>query len=275
MNPIRPTLFSYNTVERLLRGDFFHTVDWATVSGEVSGFPADWAVVGIGTTNWFKRNGEIIVEGDVQKTGVYWSDPEGGVPMHVIEINHEQPDRSRHKLITPSVNDQTQTPAFPFLAIAVCDPATRQSWQAPATDDLHAWIVAKIEELNIGLAAIRVNGLFSVVDYATAFYLPLEGLDLSGGYNAKDNLKFASLNSGSWSLGGIYAVNPTIQRVISVEGHPLHLHGYETASRCGGHIIKIRTSESVTVDFWPIKDLVMEIKNLDVAWQPIRNLALE
>ncbi len=86
-------------------------------------------------------------------------------------------------------------------------------------------------------------------------------------------MKLAECGPGEWSAGGIYAANPTIQNMISIAGHPLHLHGFETQSQHGGHIVRMKTS-GVKVYLWPIKDLMMEIKNLDQAWQPIRNLSL-
>ncbi|MDX2226125.1 MAG: acetolactate decarboxylase [Verrucomicrobiae bacterium] len=272
LDPTRSTLLSYNTVERLLRGDFFHTVQWESVSREIAQFPADWPVVGIGTTNWFKRNGEIIIQGTVAKPEVYWSDPEGLAPMHVIDLTTQRPTGPGPALLTPSLEDRIEIPAFPFLGVAVCDPSTARTWECPATENVHHWISAQMAEANLGLAAVRVSGDFSHVRYASAFYLPLEGLKLTEGYNAANNLKLAAHDGGHWSVGGIYAVNPTIQEITSIVGHPLHLHGYETRERLGGHIVNLQTP-GVTVTVWPVRDLVMEVRNLDVAWQPIRNLS--
>jgi hypothetical protein len=109
------------------------------------------------------------------------------------------------------------------------------------------------------------------VHFSAAFYLPLEGLNLEGGYAASHNMKLAEYSDRRWSVGGIYAANPTLQRIISVEGLPLHLHGVETRSRHGGHIIKVRT-DGLKVQAWPLKDLVMRIRNLDQTWLPVRNV---
>jgi|GEM_PF-420361 len=273
MTSLRASLFSYNTVERLLLGDFFHTVQWKSVANEISVYPKDWPLIGIGTTNWFKRNGEIIIQGTVGEPKVYWSDPEGVSPMHIIDITRQRPSESGPVLQTPSLGENGDIPTFPFLAAAVCDPSTVQTWETPETDHLHEWIQEKMIESNIGLAAVHVNGPFDFVSYATAFYLPLEGLKLTDGYNAKNNLKLAEYGPGQWSVGGIYAANPTVQNIISVATHPLHIHGFETGSNCGGHIVRMKTG-GVKISVWPLKDLVMEIKNLDVSWQPIRNLSL-
>ena len=57
------TLLAFNTVERLLKGDFFHTVTLGDVAGELGALPAHWPLVGLGTTNWRERHGELFVEG--------------------------------------------------------------------------------------------------------------------------------------------------------------------------------------------------------------------
>jgi alpha-acetolactate decarboxylase len=266
-------LFCYNTVERLLRGDFYHTVDWDSASAALTRFPGDWPLIGIGTTNWFKRNGETIVQGTVAQPQVFWSDPEGEKPMQVINLQEQNPSAAGPALRSPSADNSNTTAAFPFLAVAVAQPDTVLTWDCPTTENLHQWIQEKLAESNIGLAAVFIEGPCSHVRFASAFYLPLEGLKLSDGYNAKNNLKLSEHEQGYWSIGGIYAANPTLQNIISVEGLPLHLHGYEKQSRLGGHITQIKTS-GCSVKVWPIKDLVMELKNLDQAWKPMRNLAL-
>ncbi|NJK91143.1 MAG: DUF45 domain-containing protein [Blastochloris sp.] len=272
-NP-RPTLYSYNTVERLLRGDFYHTVDWQDVAAELTRFPKDWPLIGIGTTNWFKRNGETIVQGNVAHPRVFWSDPEGDTPMQIIDLEVQHPSPSGPELISPSLATPSTQAAYPFLAVAVCQPETLRHWECPATDNVHLWIQETLARENIGLAAVQIQGPCTHLRFASAFYLPLEGLKLVDGYNAKNNLKLASHEAGTWNIGGIYAANPTLQNIISVEGLPLHLHGYEESSRLGGHIIQIQT-HGLSVRVWPLKDLVMQLHNLDVAWQPIRNLALK
>lgn len=57
----RATLLVYNTIERLLRGDFFHAVQIGELRADLKAYPCAWPVVGLGTSNWYKRNGETIV----------------------------------------------------------------------------------------------------------------------------------------------------------------------------------------------------------------------
>jgi alpha-acetolactate decarboxylase len=209
----------------------------------------------------------------VAQPQVFWSDPEGANPMQVIDLQEQGPSLSGPELLSPSAEGENQAATYPFLAVAVCQPETALHRECPATENVHQWIQETLAQENIGLAAILIQGSCTHVRFASAFYLPLEGLKLVDGYNAKNNLKLSEHQDGDWSIGGIYAANPTLQNIISVEGLPLHLHGYEKSSRLGGHIIQIKTS-GLQVSIWPLKDLVMELKNLDVAWKPIRNLAL-
>ncbi len=269
----RPTLYSYNTVERLLRGDFFHTTNWNSVTETLDPYPGDWPLIGIGTTNWYRRNGETIIRGTVGSPQVIWSDPEGHHPMHTLDLLTTVPDDAGPALVSPSLEEDDQQAAFPFLALGVCDPASAIHWKSGPCSHLHEWISTRLAEENIGLAAVSVRAHCTHVKYASAFYLPLEGLELKDGYNAADNLKLAESEADTWQVGGIYAANPTLQHIISVEGLPLHLHGQEEGSGNGGHVIQLQV-ESAEIQLWPLKDLKMEIRNLDKTWVPIRNLSL-
>jgi hypothetical protein len=258
----RATLLSFNTVERLLRGDYFHTVHWDTVVAELARFPKEWRLAGVGTTNWFERNGETIIHGTVGAPKVFWSDPKSVDPMHVIDLLKERPSGDGPDLVSPSFDDEGVEPPFPFLALGVCDPATRVQWEAPAGEDLHGWLEGKLVEENIGLAAVEVTGGCRRVEYAAAYHLPLVGVDFSEGYRARDIFRLAEHEGGCWRAGGVYAANETLQRIISVAGLPLHLHGYEEKLKVGGHLTRVE-AESVNVSVWPLKDFLLEIKNLD------------
>lgn len=256
----------------MLKGDFFHTVTWESVAGDIAPCPSDWPLVGIGTTNWFRRNGETMIAGTVSAPRLLWADPEGERPMEVIDLLREKPPVTGTALVTPSMADDGGSPPLPFLAVGVCEPATACVWECRDVSAIHAWIQDRLAAENIGLAAVRVEGRAVAVTAAAAFYLPLEGLDLSHGYDAKNNLKLAEYEGGVWDVGGIYAANPTLQRMISVEGLPLHLHGTCPEREQGGHIVRMSMAEA-RVTVWPLQDLVMQIKNLDQTWLPIRNLA--
>src|SRR5690242_9737791 len=48
---LRSTLLVYNTVQGLLSGDLLNAVTVPLVRSDLAAFPADWPVVGVGTTN--------------------------------------------------------------------------------------------------------------------------------------------------------------------------------------------------------------------------------
>lgn len=271
----RGSLVSFNTVERLLRGDFFHTVGWEEVWGELKRFPEEWELAGVGTTNWFGRNGEAIIHGTVGVPEVYWSDPRKADPMHVIDLLREHPSGKLKELVSPSLDDEGDEPAFPFFAVGVCDPSVAVEWAVPAGVNLHEWLLGRFHEENIGLAAILVEGAMRHVEYASAFYLPLEGLDLEDLYHADDHFRLGSHEEGKWTGRGVYAANPTLQRIISVEGLPLHVHGWEQALRIGGHVSRATVGEGVSVRVWVLRDFLLEIRNLDKETVAARRLNVE
>lgn len=77
-----------------------------------------------------------------------------------------------------------------------------------------------------------------------------------------DNLQLSELKEVIWEAGGIYAANPTVQRIISVPGRPLPPHGQELGSDLGGHVIQLSVSNA-EISVWPLKDLKLEILNLE------------
>jgi len=265
----RPTLLSFNTVERLLNGDFFHTVHWETICSELSRFPPDWILAGVGTTNWYERNGETIIGGTVGHPTVHWSDPRSQDPMHVIDLLKEHPSPDGPDLVNPSLADTGNDPAFPFFAMGIGDPASVVNLQIPEGVKLHDFLIRYFEEQNVGLAAVELSGTFRHVNYAAAFHLPLEGLGESDCYDADDSFRLAEREGGTWQVRGVYAANTTLQRIISVEGLPLHLHGYEETEMMGGHLSEVVT-DSLEANIFPLKDFLLEIKNLDRAHLPVR-----
>jgi len=47
----RSLILSYNTVERLLLGDFFHFNNLDRIVKDLEGFDKKWPLIGLGTTN--------------------------------------------------------------------------------------------------------------------------------------------------------------------------------------------------------------------------------
>jgi hypothetical protein len=243
------TLLVFNTVERLLSGDLRHTVTISDVQANLSAFPADWPVVGVGTTNQVGRNGELTPDGAVDKLRMWWADPGSPSRGDVVNlVGH----------ISPSVS-------FPFIGLAVGDPRTAITWTARDVPDVHAWLEEKLAAQGVDMAGIQLNGDFGRVKTSVAYNLPLSGLDLSGGYVGDDVFRFGDYMTHTWTVDGLYAADPALTRVISTPGHPLHLHGYETGVMLGGHIGSA-PAVSITATIWPLDQMV-------VSRGPVRPLA--
>ena len=267
----RSIILAYNTVERLLKGDFFHFSKIEEITQEFANFDKEWPVIGLGTTNWYKRNGEAIVEGFAENPEFLWADPESNPPGKPINLNYDHPDHEEN-LKSPVIGPDDALPQFPFMAIALCDPKESIDYALSAGENIHEWIENKFSSDNLGLAAIHVSGKLDEVKSTAACHIPLGGLDLNEGYSLKDNFKFIEYQTGTWSIQGLYGINPTIQQVLSVPGHPLHLHGFETNEMRGGHINQAISTTNTRITVYPIKDINIRIKDLDKALLPVKPL---
>src|SRR5438046_9360123 len=231
MSGLRSTLIALNTVDRLLRGDFFHTGSLEEVLDELRGFPPEWPVSGLGTTNWYRRNGEIVIEGTAGGPSFLWADPAGGAPGRILDLLTHRPEHAE-ELTTPSMTDDEREPRMPFAAIGVEDPERAQVIPFRPGDDVHAAIQGTCEDANIGLAALRIEGELESANYEEASHIPL------GGAPSFDALgkEHGRAERERWRVSGLFAANPTVQNIISVLGRPVHLHGRSTDSNVGGHI---------------------------------------
>jgi hypothetical protein len=265
----RSIILAYNTVERLLKGDFFHFSKIEEISQEMEHYNKEWPVIGLGTTNWYKRNGEAIVEGLAKSPEFLWADPENN--GKIINLNHEHPEHEEN-LKSPVIGPEDTLPQFPFMAVAMCNPKEMQEYSLPAGEDIHAWIEKKLSSENLGLAALHVSGRIDEVKSTAACYIPIGGLELNEGYSLKENFKFIEYETGLWNMQGLYGINPTIQQVLSVPGHPLHLHGYDINKMRGGHINQAISTSTSKVNIYPIKDINIRIKDLDKALLAVKPL---
>mgnify|MGYP002629969222 CR=1 FL=1 len=267
----RSLILAYNTVERLLKGDFYHFSKITDILHDLQSFDESWSVIGLGTTNWYKRNGEALVDGTVKQPDFLWADPDSEPTGKILNLKTQQPGNAED-LQSPYVGDDDSLPQFPFMGIALCDPKTVREYQPGAGESLHEWLNRQLEGDNLGLAAIQVTGTLEDVKSTAACHLPIGGIDLSDGYSLKDNFKFIELDTGTWAINGLYGINPTIQQVLSVPGHPLHLHGYETELNRGGHINQAITTQNTTLRIFPVQDINIRIRDLDKALLPVKIL---
>jgi hypothetical protein len=263
----RSCLLIYNTVDRLLRGDLFHTVTVADVIDDLAEYPLDSPLVGIGTTSWLKRNGEVIADGTTRSPKFLWADPESSPVGQVIDVCWQRPSANGTVLVTPRLDDDDQQANFPFLALAVCNPENFLQWGITEPSDAHEWLVSELKRLNVGVAGVQLRGKFGQVDTTDAFNVPLGGLDLSGGYTGDQFFHFNHYQDDEWIINGIFAANPSLQPFVSVANHPLHLHGYRSHQFDGGHIVHAEMiAASVTV--WPLDDLILRIHDVSHAMLP-------
>jgi hypothetical protein len=238
------SLLAFNTVERLLKGDFFHTVTLADVAAELGDVPPAWRLVGLGTTNWRERHGELFVEGTAGAPAFAWADPEGDPPAAVVTL------------------DDHLGPRLPFVAVAACDPdGPHHRWTLADGDDVHQAIATRCEEANIGLAALVVTGELRDVQYQVMCHLPVGGIRPDDEAVAHQERR----EDDEWRALGIYAANPTIQSIVSHGVAAVHLHGQVGTPRQGGHVNAAVAVDGTTVEVWPLAHLVMRIHGLDVA----------
>ena len=269
----RSCLLLYNTVERLLRGDLFHCVDIEQLNEDLCNYPQAWNLVGLGTSNWYERNGELVIAGLSDDPAFFWGDPlSTPLPGKLVDLARSTPELME-RLKTPVEGQDPKTPYFPFAAIGLCPPDDRRIWEIPADTPIHGWIEERVTEENIGLAAVHADAVFDGVEYTTMCNIPLGGLQLAEGYSGDDTFNFGAMDDKRWDLRGILAINPTIQNMVSLTDHPMHLHGFSTEAEVGGHVNVAITREVTRLSVWPLKDLVLKINGLDMAWQPVREMS--
>jgi hypothetical protein len=263
----RPTLLAFNSVQRLLRGDFFHAVTRSDIRVALAEFPSDWVVTGLGTTNWFERNGELIIDGSSSEPRFLWADPLAEEPCAVRDLERAT---LSGRLTSPSFADLDGVPSFPFAAAAVCGPEVpSETCCLREGDDLHAAIGKACAAANIGLAALRVTGPMRTVEYQSTRCIPLDGVasqhPLTPVVRNCDGLE--------WTAGGFYSQNPTIQSLLGMEGADVHLHGHTDAAKTGGHLNRAIAARGAEISLVPLQDLLLRIHGLDVATLPVRDVA--
>jgi hypothetical protein len=239
-----PTLLVYNSCARLLAGDLLHTVSVEEVQADLARFPADWPVVGVGTTDWIGRNGEMMPDGAAGALHFWWADPSS--PSHA-EL-HDDADPKYVVALGHPVR-------LPFLALAIGDPASARTWSMPATDDALGWLDAELARAEIELAGLQVRGTFGAVKATDAYNLPLTGLDLCGGHTGDAYFRSVDYTPGTWTMNGLYAADPALRLLVSVATSALHLHGYEPDTMRGGHV-NSAAATAATVIVWPLVEVL-------------------
>lgn len=248
----QPTLLVYSSVERLLAGDLLHTVTVDEVQTQLAHYPPDWPVVGVGTTDWIGRNGEMMPDGTTGDLRFWWADPNSLTQADVRNLADPN--------VIASLDHDVR---FPFMGLAVGNPETTTTWSLQNVEDVHVWLEEKLQTSDIDLAGVQLRGQFGSVKTTVAYNIPLTGLDLSGGYVGEDHFRFGEYITATWTMNGLYAADPVLQPIISTAGHPLHLHGYQPETMLGGHVGSA-SAISVTVTVWPLSQVITRSGEADL-----------
>jgi alpha-acetolactate decarboxylase len=209
----------FNCVDELLTGDLTDTVSLNDLASQYSGQD----IVGLGTTSR-QHGGELLF----LSGKCYWADPTSDGKITEIDWTAE-------KLPLCAITRVSDGDELVFLGV---------------TGNIHDWLVNKLVELNVPLAAIRVNGTFDNVDLSIADKLPT---------NPSEKLKSMLITVSQeqdWQMAGFYALNSDDQAIITVPESPVHLHGKTLDNSHGGHIKKAE-SKSSTVTIYPIKQFIL------------------
>ncbi|MCJ7655263.1 MAG: acetolactate decarboxylase [Dehalococcoidia bacterium] len=209
----------FNCVDELLTGDLTDTVSLNDLASQYSGKD----IVGLGTTSR-QHGGELLF----LSGKCYWADPTSDGKITEIDWTAE-------KLPFCAITRVSDKDALVFPGI---------------TGNIHDWLVNKLVELDIPLAAIRVNGTLVNVDLSIADKLPT-----SPSENLKSTLTTISQEQ-DWQMAGFYALNSDDQAIITVPESPVHLHGKTLDNSHGGHVKKA-DSISSTVTIYPIKQFIL------------------
>jgi alpha-acetolactate decarboxylase len=210
----------YNCVDELLTGDLTDTLTLNDLVDPYSGKD----IVGLGTTSRTHGGELLFISGKC-----YWSDPINEGKM--TELNWASGERLPFCAIT-EVSDED---ALVFTGV---------------TGDIHAWLVSKLTELSVPLAAIQIEGKFTDVDLSIADRLP---------QNPNEQLQATLLTVSEeedWQMGGFYALRSDDQAIISVPESSVHIHGRMADNGHGGHI-KHANSISSSVTIYPIKQFIL------------------
>ena len=210
----------YNCVDELLTGDLTDTVTLNDLAAPCSGKD----IIGLGTTSRTHGGELLFISGKC-----YWSDPTDEGKM--TELNWASDERLPFCAITQVGSEN----ALVFTGI---------------TGDVHTWLISKLTELSVPLAAIQIEGKFTNVDLSIADRLPR---------NPQEKLQATLLTVSEeedWEMGGFYALRSDDQAIISVEESPVHIHGRTTDDSHGGHI-KHANSVSSTITIYPVRQFIL------------------
>ncbi len=235
-------IFAHNTVVDLLAGDLWDVTDVQAAFARLADTPPHWPLMGVGSTAVFQRNGEVIAFGTAGAPELIWADPE----------------------FPPSVRTLEDQP-IPFVAIAAGNPDHAIEAEAEPGRPIHQQVIELAQANGLAFAGVRVSGRFTSLSYSVAHNLLKEGTPLTDPAvdKAPFQLFFDADPESKWELSGFYAASPSVERVVSVEGAPAHLHGFQMDRSRAGHVGATDVG-SATIRLYPLSAPVIQDADLAV-----------
>jgi alpha-acetolactate decarboxylase len=209
----------FNRVDELLMGDLQDTVSLKELERKYTGEK----IIGLGTTS-LEHCGELMF----MSGACYWADPTKQGRIMELDWTEEM---------------------LPFCAIVIIDEGEKQVFD-DVNGDIHQWLENVIAELDIPLAAVEVKGKFDGVRLSVADKLP------SNPEETVRSVIIAVDEKQEWEFVGFYAFAENDQELISVVGHPVHLHGKMMDGSIGGHLQKADALDA-EVTIYPVNQYIL------------------
>ena len=226
-NPNR--LFFFNTLADLLRGDLWQWVSQQELGRHLYIYPERFLVIGLGTTNWPERMGEVMVTGTVGAPNFQWANPE--YPYRVQSIKDG---------------------VFPWIQLAVLDPKSELECTLERIQDLHGALMERFRQEGIDRCAVSIEAVTSRVEYTLTYRIPKTGFDLTVPAGKGEYVRgFQEEARSKWVFHGIYVDESLAPGCGVPPGQPLLLAGYNRDTFNGG-LIRLARVHSAKVRYYPI-----------------------
>ncbi len=235
-------LLLFNTISDLLKGDIWQLVTQEELGRHLYVYPESYRVIGIGTTNWPERMGEVMVRGTVGKTSFLWANPEYPYQLRTISDG-----------------------IFPWIQVAVCDPKSALKHNLDRTQDLHAAIIDQMRQERIRICAVHVEAVAVHVEYSMTYRIPKSGIDLTAPQGRDAYVRsFQDESRSRWTIHGIYVDEEIAQACGILPGQPLLLVGQNRETNNGG-LVRLARVQSAQIQYYPMESHQVMKSNLGVS----------
>ncbi|MEJ5377744.1 MAG: CARDB domain-containing protein [bacterium] len=223
-------LLFFNTLADLLRGDLWQWISQQELLHRLYIYPERFLVIGMGTTNWPERMGEVLVTGTVANTLFQWANPE--YPYRVQSIKEG---------------------VFPWIQLAVVDPKSALEWSLERSQDLHGALIQRFRQEGIDRCALSIEAVTAHVEYSLTYRIPKSGFDLSVPAGRSEYMRsFQEEGRAKWILQGIYVDESLAPSCGIPPGQPLLLVGYNQETLNGG-LVRLARVQNAKVRYFPIE----------------------